>query len=196
MHFRKAFIAAALAVAPVWAGGKSVNVYWGQNGADTLESACESDGFEYITLGFINSSPENGNGTGYPGSNFGAHCWAETYSNNGRQSHLYTTCLSIQSGISKCQANGKKVLLSVGGVYNGTTSNYTVSNAAKGVEFANFMWNAFGPYTSSWTGPRPFDDPSTGTKNVVDGYDFDIEYPFGDCLPHFHVIREHRLTSE
>lgn len=68
------------------------------------------------------------------------------------------------------------MLLSIGGPPSPTT-NYKVSSVDKGVEFAEFLYNAFGPYKEGWTGPRPFDTKgSNGTEHVsVDGFDLDLE---------------------
>lgn len=130
-----------------------------------------------MTLSFVNTSPEN-DPSGYPGTNFAGHCWAGTYKNeDGVQSKLLSECHVIKQDISYCQDKGVKVLLSIGGVYNAEYSNYKVSTAEKGVEFADFLYNAFGPYDPSWTGPRPFDNGPE--PNFVDGFDFDIEEYFG-----------------
>ena len=65
---------AALAVSPALAQ-YGVNVYWGQTGGNTLQSVCENDGFEYVTLGFVNQSPaQDPSGLNYPGTDFGPNC--------------------------------------------------------------------------------------------------------------------------
>lgn len=172
--------ASALATVSATTTGSNVNVYWGQNGGDNLTTICQNDPtFDYITLGFVNVSPENGGASGYPGDNFAAHCWASWYTNNGAQSQLLSECPYLTPAISICQRLGKKVLLSIGGVY-GTDSNYTISNYDNGADFASFVWNAFGPYNEDWVangGPRPFDNGDI--HNAVDGYDFDLESEYG-----------------
>ena len=161
----------------------ALNVYWGQVGSKRLASYCESTGFEYVTVSFVNNSPETDrSGLDYPGTNFGAHCSGEVYVNeaNGRPSQLLSNCRLIAEDIPKCQALGKKVLLSIGGAWNpnGTVvTNYTVSGPKKGLEFADFLWGAFGPKVGSWTGPRPFDLPNK-PPTVVDGFDLDVEHKF------------------
>ncbi len=57
----------------------AVNVYWGQSGENNrLASYCLQDGFEYITVGFVNNSPEQDtSGLNYGGTNFAAHCAGE-----------------------------------------------------------------------------------------------------------------------
>ncbi|KAJ4408645.1 Chitinase 2 [Gnomoniopsis sp. IMI 355080] len=174
MFSRADFLVASLAIVPALATGSSVNVYFGQNGQADIGDVCADPSFEYITLGFIDVSPENGGLSGLPGSNFAGHCWAGDYDNNGYASGLLNDCPYLTPGIEVCQSQyGKKVLLSIGGVFT-ETSNYSISSYENGVEFANFIWGAFGPYDESWgEQPRPFD--YNGVHVAVDGYDFDIE---------------------
>jgi chitinase len=169
---------AALAAAPALAHETAqftpgVNVYWGQSGSNSLASYCESDSFEYVTIAFVNNSPEqDDSGLGYPGTNFAGHCASDVYMNGGRKSKLLSNCQFIAQDIPKCQALGKKVLLSIGGAWIDGT-NYTVSTPGNGGKFADFLWGSFGPYNPSYAGPRPFGNAS------VDGFDFDIETKFG-----------------
>lgn len=182
MQFRQSLTLAALAVVPSLVSSSSVNVYWGQHGDADLATACQDSSIEYITLGFVNVSPENGGSTGYPGDNFGGHCWAEYYEVGETTSQLLSECPSLTPGIAVCQQLGKKVLLSVGGVYDSSKSDYSVSSWDNGVAFAEFIFGAFGPRTSDWVAlgkPRPFDDGTT--YNAVDGYDFDLESSLGMC---------------
>ena len=169
-------VSAAFAVAPALAT-PAVNVYFGQSGTNSLGSYCESDAFEYVSIGFVNTSPEQDpSGLEYPGTNFAAHCAADVYTKDGIPSNLLAKCTFIAEDIPKCQAAGKKVLLSVGGYFS-SANNYTVSSAANGVAFADFLWGAFGPYDGKFDGPRPFD--FNGNHVSVDGFDFDIEAKFG-----------------
>lgn len=149
------------------------NSQQGQAGTESLKDYCDS-GVEYVTLSFLNTAPEN-DPSGYPGTNFAGHCWAGVYSNKGVKSKLLSECQSIKEAIPYCKQRGVKVLLSIGGVYNEDYSNYKISTEPKGVEFANFIQSAFGPYNPSWTGPRPFDLSAT-EHTSVDGYDIDIEH--------------------
>ncbi|KAK0628714.1 glycoside hydrolase superfamily, partial [Bombardia bombarda] len=97
----------------------------------------------------------------------------------------------MAADILTCQSLGKKVLLSIGGVFNATSgSDYTVSTVTKGNEFANFLWGAFGPLKSTWTGPRPFDFGGETVK--FDGFDFDIEKNFSDQSGYVQVINRLR----
>lgn len=171
---------AAFAAVPALATASTVNVYFGQNENANLSDICADSSFEYITLGFVNVSPENGGASGYPGDNFANHCWAGYYTNNGVESKLLNDCPYLVPGIELCQQKyGKKVLLSVGGYTD--TGSYSISSYHNGVEFAEFLWGAFGPYEESWADqPRPFD--SEDTHVAVDGYDFDIEWTGGKSL--------------
>jgi chitinase len=143
----------------------------GQSGSETLASHCDS-GVDYITLGFVNMSPQN-EPSGYPGTNFGEHCWAGTYNNtSGEPTQLLSNCIDIKGDINYCQQQGVKIILSIGGAHTDGVNDYQV-DADKGASFATFLWKAFGPYDPTWGGPRPFDN---GTEHAaVDGFDFDIE---------------------
>ncbi|KAI9754336.1 MAG: hypothetical protein M1815_005700 [Lichina confinis] len=146
----------------------NVAVYWGQ-GPDQgrLGELCEKSTADIIPLGFLNVFPEQGAG-GYPGINFGNACGPGVYKNpEGVETQLLSGCTAIAEDIPKCQALGKKILLSLGGA---TPETYRVSSDEAGAQFADFLWGAFGPAHSSYSGPRPFGDA------VVDGFDFDIEH--------------------
>lgn len=84
----------------------------------------------------------------------------------------------MKQDIPYCKSRGVKVLLSIGGDYNSVTANYKVTSDKNGESFADFLYNSFGPYRSSWKGPRPFDISAT-EHTSVDGFDFDIEAEFG-----------------
>lgn len=85
------------------------------------------------------------------------------------KSGLRSSCPSIGPGIKKCQQNGKKVFLSIGGGY---PTDYYLAKPEIAEWLADFLWGAFGPQTKAWTDakkPRPFGDAA------VDGFDLDIE---------------------
>ncbi|KAH8881466.1 glycoside hydrolase [Thozetella sp. PMI_491] len=188
----KTLLLAAMSAAPAVATA-GINLYWGQNGDTRLVDVCASDLVQFVTLTFVNESPEGAGTTGYPGTEYGAHCSGVTYTVNGQSSHLLSDCTAIKEDISRCQRLGTKVLLSIGGQFDPTTANYTVSTVEKGQEFGDFMWYAFGPYDPSWTGPRPFDVSDT-RRSAIDGFDFDIEKQFDDQTPWIAMIeriREH-----
>ncbi|KAL9566835.1 hypothetical protein ACKAV7_009032 [Fusarium commune] len=172
-----------------------LNGYWGQLGSDSLKSYCDSAP-EYVTLSFVNQAPEHTE-SGYPGTNFAGHCAAGVFSNkHGVASSLLSECYTIKEGIPYCQERGVKVLLSIGGVYNEAGSNYKVTTDDKGVDFADFLYKAFGPYDQSWDGPRPFDSDDGTTRPAVDGFDFDIEHDLPNS-PYIAMINElRRLNSD
>nr|AIT18896.1 chitinase [Hirsutella thompsonii] len=162
----------------------ALNGYWGQaGGATTLRSVCDT-GIKYATIGFVNMSPEKDrSGANYPGINFSSHCWRETFpSKSGSETQLRSNCEDLKDDIPYCQSKGVKVILSIGGVYsdklqpNGEYNDYEVTTDANGEYFADFLYNAFGPYRKEWTGPRPFD--RANKQIAVDGFDFDIEASF------------------
>ncbi|KPM34471.1 hypothetical protein AK830_g12098 [Neonectria ditissima] len=173
---------------PATFGG--LNGYWGQYGSDSLTSYCDS-GVEYVTIAFVNQAPEH-NPSGWPGTNFAGHCPGDYYMygpGDSLQSNLWKNCYLIQEGIPYCQNLGVKVLLSIGGDYNVGDSNYEVTTDDHGVEFANFLYGAFGPKVDSWDGPRPFDGASG--HNHVDGFDFDIEVALPNA-PYIAMIERFR----
>ncbi|EGS22814.1 uncharacterized protein CTHT_0012900 [Thermochaetoides thermophila DSM 1495] len=199
--FTRSVAVAALAALPALAT-PAVNVYWGQAGNVRLRDFCDQDGFDYVTIGFVNQSPENDpSGLGYPGTNFGSHCISAYYKNDkGDNSPLLKECGLISADIRHCQKKGKKVLLSIGGVYSSPGADYSISNAQAGQEFADFVWNAFGPYNPQWTlagKPRPFDDYYEGADEgeeyfVFDGFDFDIEHKFADPSGYIAMVQRLR----
>lgn len=191
--FTKALAVAALAALPALAT-PAVNVYWGQTGSesDRLRNFCDTPGFEYVTVGFVNRSPEKDpSGLKYPGTDFAVHCMNVRYKDHkGVDSNLLSKCGRIAADVRYCQKKGKKVLLSIGGAWDPPASDYTISSPAEGEYFAQFIWGAFGPYDPSWTEARPFDDFYGGADEgeehfVFDGFDFDIEHKFGTpfCPP-------------
>ncbi|KAK3389003.1 hypothetical protein B0T20DRAFT_456994 [Sordaria brevicollis] len=196
MH--KSLVAAAVLAATARATAVSepkVNVYWGQKGDTRLKDHCDQANFDYVTIGFVNNSPEQDkSGLNYPGTNFGQHCDGIYYTNSltGAASPLLSKCTVIASDIQYCQEKGKKVLLSVGGAAV-KGSNYSLSSIAKGEEFATFLWKAFGPYDKTWTGPRPFD--FAGYHISVDGFDLDIEEKFSQAGQDAYVALAKKLRK-
>ncbi|KFY10780.1 hypothetical protein V491_07476 [Pseudogymnoascus sp. VKM F-3775] len=187
MRYSRTFAAvAALATVASAASSarSSVAAYWGQSGG-TLRSYCETADTDYIPIGFINFFPAQGNG--WPGSNYASSCWAEYYDapgyngvDNNTNNLLLSHCPGMAQDIQYCQSKGKKILLSLGG----GPDTYHLSGKVDGEAFADFLWGAYGPNTTAWTGPRPFDPlpgtPGEGIATIVDGYDFDIEHPDTD----------------
>ncbi|PHH85563.1 hypothetical protein CDD83_241 [Cordyceps sp. RAO-2017] len=177
----------------------ALNGYWGQSSGPDLRTYCDS-GIKYATLAFVNMAPENDRSkAGYPGINFSSHCWAETFlSEDGGESQLLSHCQSLKKDIPYCQSKGVKVILSIGGEYRqpsdpeDLSSDYLVTTDQNGEHFAEFLYKAFGPYSSGWTGPRPFDDSDNHV--AVDGFDFDIEATF-DNGPYVAMINKLRALD-
>ncbi|KAK2608427.1 Chitinase 2 [Conoideocrella luteorostrata] len=168
-------------------GFGSLNAYWGQKQGYELRSICDS-GVQYATVSFVTKSPENAIG-GYPATNFGANCADAVFSVGDKKTELLSGCSFIKRDIPYCQAKGVKVLLSIGGAL-GENTNYHVSTPEKGVEFADFLYHAFGPSKSSWDGPRPFGDVA------VDGFDLDLEDSTVAMAPYIAMVDYWRKQSD
>lgn len=142
---------------------------------ERLVETCKNSAVDIVNLAFVNVFPDQGPGD-WPGTNFGNACDGNTYTHNNVSTDLLSGCTYIGEDIETCQSTyGKTILLSIGGAY--PANGYIESNETA-IEFADFLWGAFGPYgdevngTTAWQaagGPRPFG------KAAVDGFDFDIE---------------------
>ncbi|KAI9501628.1 glycoside hydrolase superfamily [Coemansia spiralis] len=143
----------------------NVVTYWGQNswgGANLNDPAnwerpladyCQDSTFDVINIAFLT----NFNLTGLPVLNHAFHC--TTVFNGTNTLH----CPDIGADIKACQANGKKIVLSLGG---GNIYTYGLNSAAAGQAFADTVWNMFLGGSAEY---RPYDDA------VLDGVDLDIE---------------------
>ena len=132
---------------------------------ERLRHYCDDDSIDIINVAFLNIFPDQSGG--YPGTNFGNACGSQVYKNpDGSDSPLLSHCPHIPNDIKYCQSKGKKVLLSLGGAY---PHNQEIVSDDSAVQFANFLWSAFGPLRPRSLVPRPFADA------CVDGFDFDIE---------------------
>lgn len=126
-----------------------VAVYWGQNGNEgTLAETCATGKYKYVNIAFLNKF---GNGQ-TPEINLAGHC---NPASNG--------CTIVSGGITSCQSQGVKVLLSIGG----GIGNYSLASPADARAVADYLWHNFlgGKKSTS----RPLGDA------VLDGIDFDIE---------------------
>ncbi|KAG0302117.1 Chitinase 1, partial [Dissophora globulifera] len=83
------------------------------------------------------------------------HCW-ETYPDG------VLNCPKVGADISACQANGKAVVISIGGA----SGSYHLDDAASGKAFAEQIWDM---YLGGNSTTRPFGDA------IVDGVDLDLE---------------------
>ncbi|KAI4328857.1 hypothetical protein L6164_021180 [Bauhinia variegata] len=132
------------------AGPGSIVVYWGQGNLDnegTLTDTCNSGLYKIVNIAFLSSF-----GSGRARQiNLAGHC---DPASNG--------CQVVSQGIHKCQSQGIKVMLSIGGA----TDTYSLSSPQEARDLADYIWNNFlGGQSSS----RPLGDA------VLDGVDFDIE---------------------
>lgn len=135
-----------------------------------LSTFCAETSLDIINIGFVNYFPDVGL-AGWPQTNFGNQCDGTVYTHNGETTGLLKNCHQIVEDIPICQANGKKIFLSLGGA-TPEVGQY-VATKESAVAFSEWLWGAFGPNDSPYATidvPRPFDDV------VVDGFDFDIEW--------------------
>ncbi|XP_062008404.1 hevamine-A-like [Rosa rugosa] len=128
------------------AGG--IAIYWGQNGNEgTLAQTCSSGNYQFVNIAFLSSF---GNGQ-TPTINLAGHCDPST-----------NECTKLSPDIKSCQAEGIKVILSIGG----GAGSYSLASSDDAQQVAMYLWNNFlGGQSSS----RPLGDA------VLDGVDFDIE---------------------
>ena len=125
-----------------------IAIYWGQNGNEgTLSATCATGNYAYVNLAFLIQFGEKRT----PVLNLAGHC---DPSSNG--------CVQLSSEISTCQAQGIKVLLSIGG----GVGNYSLSSPQDAKNTAKFLWKTF---LGGHSAHRPL-GPA-----VLDGIDFDIE---------------------
>ena len=153
---------------------------------------CTSTNVDIIPIAFVNRFLAQGNG--YVGENFANACWGPPdYPNyvgpgyegvdNHANDQLPSRCPYLQQDIVTCQEAGKKIVLSLGG--GASPQTYQLTGEQEGVDLANFLWGAYGPYDQAWVDagkPRPLDrglyNTSTSPEDQIniDGFDFDIEY--------------------
>ncbi|KAF9133093.1 Chitinase 1 [Mortierella sp. 14UC] len=132
--------------------------YWGQNSVSyaggkegDLIDYCQDGTVNVFALAFI-SQIQNGK----PILNLANHC-DQTFPGS-----PLLNCPKIGQDIKACQANGKAIVLSIGGA----SGAYSLPDAASGRAFADQVWELFLGGSSS---TRPFGDA------VLDGVDLDLE---------------------
>ncbi|KAK8928471.1 hypothetical protein KSP39_PZI017896 [Platanthera zijinensis] len=126
----------------------NIAVYWGQNGNEgTLADTCGSGNYAFVILAFLCTF---GNGQ-KPQLNLAGHC--DPFSDG---------CTGLSNDIKSCQANGIKVLLSIGGA----AGSYILTSQDDARQVSTFIWNN---YLGGLSSSRPLGDA------VLDGVDFDIE---------------------
>lgn len=118
---------------------------------DSLAKYCASSSVDIIVLAFMNIYQGQG---GLPGTNFGP------YENGVIPGTDLATVSTWDSDIKTCQANGKLVLLSLGGA----TGTQIIDSDEASALLANQAWNLFGEGTGLQS-QRPFGSA------VLDGFD-------------------------
>ncbi|KAH0457047.1 hypothetical protein IEQ34_014954 [Dendrobium chrysotoxum] len=150
MAATKARLLSLLALAALTAAAQAgkIAIYWGQNGNEgSLAETCASGDYAFVILAFLCSF---GNGQ-KPQLNLAGHC--DPYSNG---------CTGLSSDIKSCQAQGIKVLLSIGG----GAGSYILTSKDDARQVSTYIWNN---YLGGQSSSRPLGDA------VLDGVDFDIE---------------------
>ncbi|KAK9375521.1 uncharacterized protein V1513DRAFT_442231 [Lipomyces chichibuensis] len=136
-------------------------MYWGQNSYGQvgsqldLASYCQDSTNDIIVIAFLSIFFDSS--SGLPEVNFAGSCDGGYFDGTN-----LLQCPQIAEDIVACQANGKKVFLSLGGA----SGSYGFDSESQAETFAATLWELFGGGSSS---TRPFGDA------VVDGFDLDIE---------------------
>ncbi|KAJ5211785.1 class III chitinase ChiA2 [Penicillium cinerascens] len=153
-----------LKASPRSSGAQNV-VYWGQNGGGTVENNdlstyCTSTaGIDVIVLAFLY---EYGNGDEIASGIIGESCYISPAGEPQQ-------CDALAAAITTCQANGIKVIISLGGAVGA----YSLSSQQEAETIGQNLWDAYSK-TGNGSVPRPF-----GTS-FVNGWDFDIEASSGN----------------
>ncbi|KAG4149814.1 hypothetical protein ERO13_D05G357000v2 [Gossypium hirsutum] len=143
-----AFATSVILVLVTGINAGDIAIYWGQNSDEgTLAETCATGNYDFVSLAFL---PTFGNGQ-TPMINLAGHC--DPYSNG---------CTNLSSDIKSCQAQGIKVILSLGG----GAGSYYLASSDDARQVATYLWNNF---LGGESASRPFGDA------ILDGIDFDIE---------------------
>lgn len=127
----------------------------------TLTQVCSDPSIDVVILAFITSLFDKG---GYPSMNMASNCWAPNAAQQNAGATGLLDCVGdgFAAQISSCQSLGKKVLISMGGIY----SKLQVSSADQATQAAHLLWNLFLGGTDATTAPlRPYGSV------VLDGID-------------------------
>ena len=144
-----------------------------------MRTACEDPNIDIIPIAFIDLFLAQADG--YVKADFGSTWGNDTYAGPGYphgsspnpSNDFLKHFPRLADDMYYCQTQTEtKLLLSLGG---SNISDYSLASNQEGIDLANFIWGAFGPYTAAWAGkPRPLDANSTARIDI-DGFDFDIE---------------------
>ena len=190
MAFKSILLVCALFVVSVTSSNHKLVAYWGQNGIyhqikelpyyeRDLNYMCKHTQYDVIALAFLHIFFDVRNKDDMPALNFAYHCKRPV----SREYPTLLRCPLIERAIKKCQKNGKKVVLSLGGEI-GTYGFYFVEDAKL---FAYRLWNLF-LSGDKLTDLRPF-----GTA-VIDG--LDINAISDDHFGYSDLIREIRKLEQ
>lgn len=153
-------------------------VYWGQNNNENgdLASYCKDGaGIDVLVLSFLYTY---GGGAVIPSGNIGNLCFITS---EGEAQN----CDDLTSAIETCQGAGVKIILSLGGA----TSSYSLTSQEEAEAIGQNLWDAYGN-SGNTTAARPFG------KNIVDGWDFDIEVNGGSSQYYQYMIAKLRSNFE
>jgi hypothetical protein len=147
----------------------NVAVYYGQSDQTAtipLSTVCADPSVDIIILAFIHKLSTGP--AGYPGLNMGARCWATSPAQAQAGASGLIDCVGdgFVAQVQRCQASGKKVLLSIGGAVG--YSETTIASDADAVRIADNIWQLFGANDDNneiIRSIRPFGDV------VLDGFD-------------------------
>ncbi|KPI41819.1 Endochitinase 33 [Cyphellophora attinorum] len=167
-------VATAAPNGPPQSGAPSglVTTYYGQNGQDVdFAALCEDPSVDIVPLAFVTYFPKENDANGYCKMNFANNAWASEFWTNPVTGVTYPDVFdnmhTFTGVIQKCQANGKKVLISLGG--DPRYSDVSLTSNTHAEQVAVQLWRMFGPVQQGVVIPRPFGN------SVIDGVDFDVE---------------------
>lgn len=153
-------------------------VYYGQissPGDATLEALCEDAAIDTVIIGHVHSFRIS---NGFPIVDFGSSC-PDKHAEDDAYAPGLASCPELGRQVQACQANGKKVFLSIGGRRSETTEDSTVdfADAADARRAAIMLWSLFGQGDPHGPDMRPLGDAA------VDGFDFGKQDTIISFLP-------------
>ncbi|XP_038874923.1 acidic endochitinase-like [Benincasa hispida] len=129
--------------------GGDIAIYWGQNGDEgSLAETCDTSNYKIVNIAFLSSF----GGGQMPAVNLAGHC----------DPSFYGGCTFLSPQISKCQEQGIKVLLSIGG----EAGYYMLDSEDDAKQVAGYLWDSF---LGGQSDSRPLGNA------VLDGIDFNIQ---------------------
>ena len=158
-------------------GSSNLAVWWGQSGAAStydLSKMCSDPSIDIVVLAFLNKFFAQGN---MPTLNLGPASGAMSQAQSSAGAAGLFDGSSLVPAIQACQKSGKKVMLSLGGAVQYSSSTFT--SDAQASQFADTMWNLFlggqsplRPFGSTvldgidvGTSNHPLSSPSSPRKN-------------------------------